>query len=54
MRKYSKPAMMMEAFDIEDVITASGGGIDDPEVVVAGDDEDVGVSAPIDVMVDFN
>ena len=45
MRKYLKPAMEMEAFDVEDVITVSydDGGI-----------EQHSSSAPIDLDIQFN
>ena len=44
MRKYLKPAMEMEAFDVEDIITVSGM----PEI--GGD----GAGAPVDLDIDFN
>jgi hypothetical protein len=43
MRKYLKPAMEMEAFDVEDIITVSV-----PEMM----DDDA--SAPADLDIDFN
>lgn len=45
MRKYLKPALEIEAFDVEDVITASnvtGGNIDGNEIVIG-----TGSSIPI-------
>ena len=45
MRKYLKPAMEMEAFDVEDIITVSGIFVDD-----TGD----GAGAPLDLDIDFN
>lgn len=45
MRKYLKPAMEMEAFDVEDIITVST----DPDDFT-GDT----ASAPLDLDIDFN
>ena len=46
MRKYLKPAMEMEAFDVEDVITVSGGTPHDE----VGD----GAFTPANLDIDFN
>lgn len=44
MRKYLKPAMEMEAFDVEDIITVSG------MAEIGGD----GAGVPADLDIDFN
>lgn len=52
MRKYLKPALEIEAFDVEDVITASAGGI---TITPSNPDaEELGTaSAPIE-MIELN
>ena len=46
MRKYLKPALEIEAFDVEDVITVSGPNVYDG----GGDGDPLGATAPIDVI----
>lgn len=56
MRIYLKPAMEMEAFEVEDIITASGnvpsGPVVDPDIGEIPGDEFM--EAPIIDAVDFN
>lgn len=49
MKKYQKPALDIERFDVEDVITVSATVDKDPGIL---DSEVLGTSAPI--IVDFN
>ena len=53
MRNYLKPAMEMEAFEVEDIITASA-----PGIIVSPDpsepDHDSFIAAPVIDAVDFN
>ena len=52
MRNYLKPAMEMEAFEVEDIITASAPVIVSPDP--SEPDHDIFMAAPVIDAVDFN